>query len=154
MQSHGADLPEEARELLARIRNGGQLMARMIDDLLGLARTNRQHLVKERVDLSEIAREVLANLSAVETERRVDTVVGPDLICMADHGLLRVVMENLIGNAWKFTGKVSRARIEIGSCVIGGERAHFVRDNGTGFDMDHAGKLFGVFQRLHSRDDF
>ena len=87
-------------------------------------------------------------------ERHVDFIVAPDLVVAADAPLLRVVLENLLGNAWKYTAKHARARVEVGACEQEGEQAYFVRDDGAGFDMAYAGRLFGAFQRFHAADEF
>lgn len=128
-------------------------MAQLIDDLLGLSRVTRSELRRERIDLSDLAR-TLARLQNAQPDRRVEVVVQDGLVANGDSRLLGIVLENLFGNAWKFTGKKLLARIEFG--VRSRERpvAYFVRDNGAGFDMAYAHKLFGVFQHLYSAREF
>jgi light-regulated signal transduction histidine kinase (bacteriophytochrome) len=106
------------------------------------------------VNLSELAAEIAADLQRQAPDRVVDWVLAPGLTASGDPGLLRTVLENLIGNAWKFTSKLPRARIELGTREEEGRSVLFVRDNGAGFDMAHAAKLFGAFQRLHAVADF
>jgi light-regulated signal transduction histidine kinase (bacteriophytochrome) len=129
-------------------------MAELIDDLLTLSRVTRSELKRERVDLSALARTVLAGFQRLEPERDVEIVIEPNLIAEADRQLAAIALDNLLGNAWKFTSKRPRARIEIGATAENGEVAYFVRDNGAGFDMTYGDKLFGVFQRLHPETDF
>jgi PAS domain S-box-containing protein len=141
-------------EHLERVRTASRRMARLIDELLGLSRAARQEMQLEEVDLSALAAEVLAELAAAEPARRVEAVVAPGLRAMADAALLRAILANLLGNAWKFTGKHEAARIEVGALDADGERVFFVRDDGAGFDPAHAGHLFGAFQRMHSPGQF
>jgi PAS domain S-box-containing protein len=144
----------EEKEHLQRIRAATEHMGRLIDDMLNLARTARYELVRGKVDLSALAREILSALQKAEPERRVTSMIAPDLIVEGDRTLLRVVLENLLGNAWKFTSKQPEARVEFGVQDEGGRTGYFVRDNGAGFDMKYAGKLFGAFQRLHDGSEF
>jgi light-regulated signal transduction histidine kinase (bacteriophytochrome) len=129
-------------------------MNQLIDDLLSLSRVARAEFERERVDLAQIAGAIAARLRKTAPKRNVDFIIANGLIDEGDPRLITIALENLIGNAWKYSGKRARALIEIG--VIAGEsrRAYFVRDNGAGFDMAHAGKLFGPFQRLHSMQEF
>ena len=128
-------------------------MAQLIDDLLNLSRMTRCNIQREPVDLSALTHAIVGELWNTAPTRPVDIVIAPGLIATGD-GLLRVVLENLIGNAWKFTRKRSRARIEFGATVADSTPAYFVRDDGAGFDMAYAGKLFGAFQRLHDATEF
>jgi light-regulated signal transduction histidine kinase (bacteriophytochrome) len=129
-------------------------MANLIDDLLKLSRISRQKMERESVDLSALVREAADDLSGAEPERRVEWVIAPQVTVNGDRGLLRVVVQNLIGNAWKYSSKRENARIEFGVGEGEGRPACFVRDNGAGFDMAYADKLFGAFQRLHSPGEF
>jgi len=158
LAEEGARLDEQGRRYLERIRAGTQRMAELIDDLLSLSRITRSTLKRERVDLSAIARRVLGDLAARDPERNVEAIVADGLGADADARLVIALFENLLGNAWKFSSKVARARIEVASEVPSGATASavafVVRDNGAGFNMDYAKKLFEPFQRLHSASEF
>jgi signal transduction histidine kinase len=147
-------LDDEGRDYLRRIRHGALRMADLIDDLLKLSRVSRSELTSQPVDLSGLAREILDRLAEAEPLRAVATAVQPGLGAQGDPGLLRAALENLLGNAWKYSSKQAQARIEFGAGEQAGETVYFVRDNGIGFDMAHAGKLFGPFQRLHHQNEF
>jgi len=129
-------------------------MAQLIDDLLGLSRVTRADFRRERVDLSALAETVAAELKRTAPRREVEFVITPGISVDGDMRLLQVVLENLVGNAWKYTGKCARARIEFGVSRQDGKVSYYVRDNGAGFDMAYANKLFGAFQRLHSSGEF
>jgi signal transduction histidine kinase len=148
------NLPADARRYLSRIRTSTQHMARLIEDLLNLARVSRGKLDRRTVDLSQVARQVVSELQQGEPGRAVEVSVWDGMLSEADPHLLRVALENLIGNAWKFTSKGAKPRIEIGALKDRGPTTFFVRDNGAGFDMAYAGKLFGAFQRLHSASEY
>jgi signal transduction histidine kinase len=137
-----------------RIIKAGQSMNAMIDALMRLSRATWQPSRSDSIDLSAIAREVLDGLQAAEPEREVVATVEPGLMVEGDAELLRVALENLIGNAWKFSAQESPARIGFGAESIGEERVFYVRDNGAGFDMAHADRLFWLFQRLHAAGTF
>ena len=154
LMSHTDRLDEQGQGLLTRVRYSIQHMGRLIDDLLKLARVNQQTFVRGEIDLSAMSRDVLASLASGEPERYVECVVADGLAINADRGLMQVALENLIGNAWKFTGNEPRARIEIGAGEVDGETVYHVRDNGAGFDTAYAGNLFGAFQRLHTPEEF
>jgi signal transduction histidine kinase len=139
---------------LARIRAATQRMASLIDDLLSLSRITRTDLAVRRVDLTAMARAVCDELAAAQPGRSVTVVVEDGLEAQADPRLMRQVLENLIGNAWKFTSKQAGARVEIGARAGEPGPVYFVRDNGAGFDPAYAERLFGVFQRLHAMTDF
>lgn len=147
-------LSEDGTAHLARIRAATVRMSHLIDDMLRLARIARSEVQLEAVDLSGLAREIATQLKILEPQRKVAIDVGPGMRVTGDGHLLRAMLENLIGNAWKFTSKQTEACIEIGYTNRNTERVFFVRDNGTGFDPRYANKLFGVFQRLHSDQDF
>jgi light-regulated signal transduction histidine kinase (bacteriophytochrome) len=129
-------------------------MAQLIDDLLQLSRLSRSEMQQQRVDLSGVAREVADELRQREPGRDVTFVIEPGVSGFGDPRLLRLVLENLLGNAWKFTTKHPRATIAFGRAETEDGPAYSVRDDGAGFDMAFAGKLFGAFQRLHSDRDF
>jgi PAS domain S-box-containing protein len=150
-----ADKLEEAEKShLHRIRAGTQRMGVLIDDLLNLSRVARAEMHRERVNVSALARSIAADLQKTESERRAEFRIEDGIEAMGDPHLLRIVLENLLGNAWKFTSKRTSARIEVGRTNHNGSRAYFVRDNGAGFDRAYAGKLFGAFQRLHGMTEF
>jgi signal transduction histidine kinase len=154
VEDYGGQLDDRARDYLKRIRANAQRMGALIDDLLTLSRVTRAELHLGPVDLAVLANEVVAELRRRETGRQARITIEPNQPVEGDRGLLLIVLENLIGNAWKFTAKVERAEITVGSMVMNGERACFVRDNGAGFDMQYAGKLFSPFQRLHAVADY
>lgn len=145
-------LDETAQDYLRRIRNGVQRMGMLIDSLLQLSRITRAEIVKESVNLSEIAQEVSAELLAQTSDRTIHFTIEPNLHAVGDARLLRVAFENLFGNAVKFTANVPVAEIEFGQEKQTGE--FYVRDNGAGFDMQYAHKLFTAFQRLHGDREF
>jgi signal transduction histidine kinase len=150
----GKPLDDVGRDHLRRIVAASQRMNTMIDTLLGLSRMTSRELARERVDLSQIARELTDDLRAQDGGRAVDFVVAPELRTDGDSTLLRLVLQNLLGNAYKFTGKNRMARVEFGARADGSGLAYFVKDNGAGFDMRFAEKMFGLFQRLHSANEF
>ena len=154
LEDYGAQLDESGRDSLQRVRAASQRMAALIDDLLKLARVTRSEMRTELVDLSKIARDVVAELQRATPERQVEFVIAAGLETRGDARLLRVALENLLRNSWKYTTKQPRPRVEFAAVQENGERVFMVRDNGAGFDMQYADKLFGVFQRLHSAEDF
>jgi len=154
LNQYGGQLDEQGLHYLSRIRAGAQRMGTMIEELLRLSRLSRADVGLERVDLTELARRVIAGLRETEPERRVDVVIAEGMTCRGDLGLLWIVLDNLLGNAWKFTSGTDHARIEFSQSENGGEAAFAIRDNGVGFDMAHADQLFKPFQRLHSGDAF
>jgi len=143
-------LDETGRGYLTRICSGVRRMGQLIEDLLGLAHIGRTELDLEDIDLSALCARVLGDLAAEDPQRQVQVAIQPDLRVRADSRLLQVVVDNLLGNAWKFTSRTPAPRIEVG----GGDGAFWVRDNGAGFDMAYAHKLFQAFQRLHRVDEF
>jgi PAS domain S-box-containing protein len=147
-------LDPEGQGYLQRIRSATGRMGKLIDDLLELARMTRTEMHRERVDLSTLAEEIASQLRAADPGRQAIFTVAPDLMILGDRTLLRVLLENLIGNAWKFTSKQAIARVEVGVRGQGDSKVFFVRDNGAGFDMKYANKLFGVFQRLHDVSEY
>jgi PAS domain S-box-containing protein len=147
-------LNEQGKDHLNRIRAASQRMGQLIDDLLDLAHTARHEVRHEPVDLSALALGVADEVRKIWPGRQVELVVAPGLRAQGDPGLLRIVFDNLLGNAWKFTSKQERATIEVGALSHDGTTAYFVRDNGAGFDMAYADKLFGAFQRLHAMTEY
>jgi light-regulated signal transduction histidine kinase (bacteriophytochrome) len=154
LEDYADKLDESAQGYLGRIRAATQRMAELIDDLLLLSRVSRAELTREHLSLSELARAVADELKRREPDRRIAFSADEGLFAQADGRLMRVVLENLLGNAWKFTGKTDVARIGFGALEKDELEIFFVRDNGAGFDMAHAQKLFSAFQRLHSEAEF
>jgi light-regulated signal transduction histidine kinase (bacteriophytochrome) len=154
VQDYAAEMPPEALELLEDVRTATSRMEQLIDDLLRFARLARQPLSKQSVDVNGIVRTVLSEVAREHAGRDVDVQVDPLPEVVADPSLLTQVFANLLSNAFKFTRHRQRATIEIGSQRGDGANVFFVRDNGAGFDMRHASRLFGIFQRLHTHDEF
>jgi len=154
LEDYAGALDAAGRESLQRVRAASQRMGTLIDDLLKLARVTRVEIRTEDVDLSGMAREIAAELQRATPERLVEFAIAPGLSARGDARLLRVALDNLLRNSWKYTAKQAQPRIEFASIAANGERAFMVRDNGAGFDMQYADKLFGVFQRLHSPAEF
>ena len=154
LEDYSEKLDEAGRESLQRVRAASQRMGTLIDDLLKLARVTRAEIRTEDVDLSGMAREIVADLQRTTPERQVEFEIAPGLKARGDTRLLRVALDKLLRNSWKYTAKQPAPRVEFRSADANGGRTFMVRDNGAGFDMKYADKLFGVFQRLHSAADF
>ena len=154
VEDHAAELSPEARGALDTIVQQAERMASLIDELLHLSRIARQELVRGESDLSELGREILEELQRGDPGRRVTCTVQAPLVASCDKALLRIALHNLIQNAWKFTSKRPDARIAVGRRDEAGERVYYVSDNGAGFDMRYADKLFQAFQRLHRQGEF
>ena len=155
LQEDYADkLDVEGQDLLQRMRAASQRMDRLIDGILDLSRMSRGELRRTTVDLSNLAERIARDLRSTNPRRQVEFAVAPGLVVNADPDLLRTAIENLLGNAWKFTRHHPQARIEIGTAQREGEQVYFVRDNGAGFDMSHASRMFGAFQRFHTQAEF
>jgi PAS domain S-box-containing protein len=150
----GDKLDERSRNYLNRIRESSQKMAALIDGLLNLSRVSRTALNKQEINLSEIAQQIAADLNRLSPERRVEWKIPNHIKCWGDVSLLRVVLENLLSNAWKYTSKVHEAMIEFGAWTEAGVTTYFIKDNGAGFEMAFVEKLFGSFQRLHGANEF
>ncbi|MEO6319236.1 MAG: response regulator [Polaromonas sp.] len=154
LQKHSGDqLDSRGKGYLGRVRDGAGRMSQLIDDILHLSQVTRAELRREETDLSAIALKIAANLRSSQPDRQVEFKATPAVV-QCDPRLMRVALENLLGNAWKFTGKREHALIEWGLTERDGEPVYFVRDNGAGFDMAHAQKLFTPFERLHSESEF
>ncbi|HWF48308.1 MAG TPA: ATP-binding protein [Bryobacteraceae bacterium] len=155
LEDYGEKLDSDGKNHLQRVRAATQRMSGLIDDLLNLSRVTRSEMHKESLNLSAIAKSVAGELQKSAPDRPVEFMIEEDLIAKGDSRLLRVVMENLLGNAWKYTARHDRARIEVGRLPGDNGRAVcFVRDDGAGFDPRYAARLFGAFQRLHSTSEF
>jgi signal transduction histidine kinase len=154
VEDFSEQLPETARKHLSRIRNSTQHMAQLIEDLLNLSKVSRGELVRRTVNLTELGRQVVSDLQEREPDRKVEVSIWEGMSAEADPRLMRIVLENLIGNAWKYTSKAENPHVEIGALRDGKRVTYFVRDNGAGFDMAYADKLFGAFQRLHAATEY
>jgi signal transduction histidine kinase len=154
LESQGDRLDEAGQRFLSRVREASRHMSQLIDDVLHLSRVTRADLRDQEVDLSSIASLILTRLQESEPERKLDAKVRPGVLVTGDSQLLKIAMENLLENAWKFTAKEPESRIEFGMMQAGGEATYFVRDNGAGFDMTYTDRLFGPFQRLHPQGEF
>jgi PAS domain S-box-containing protein len=154
VEDYGEGLAPQARDYLGRLQAGTRTMGELIDGLLRLSRFTRGELERQRVDLGALACEVAAELREAEPGRVVDLDVQPGLLAEGDPRLLRTALENLLGNAWKYTAERDRAIVSVGAQERGGVRVYHVRDNGVGFDMDYADALFKPFQRLHPAREF
>jgi light-regulated signal transduction histidine kinase (bacteriophytochrome) len=150
-EQYAAQLDIRGQDFLRRVCDASALMDTLVDDLLKLSRVSRSELRRENIDLSTAAAGIISELRRTEPSRKVEFVVAPGLHAQGDERLMRIALDNLLRNAWKFTGKRPTGRIEFGG-TEGGE--FFIRDNGVGFDPAYAGRLFGVFQRLHASSEF
>jgi signal transduction histidine kinase len=154
LEDHSDKLDDEGKGYLARVRGATQRMGQLIDDLLKLSRLARMEMKREMVDLSDLAADIASRLRQSHPERQAEFIIARGLSALGDERLLTVALENLFGNAWKFSEKTPRTVIEFGVTEAGGGPAFFVRDNGAGFDMAYANKLFNPFQRLHHASEF
>jgi two-component system sensor histidine kinase/response regulator len=154
LESQGKRLDDEGRKFLSRVREASQQMSQLIDDVLYLSRVTRTELRDQEVDLSEVAELVVSRLQEGQPNRPVEVKIRPGVVVTGDGQLLKIALENLLQNAWKFTGKQAEPRIEFGVIQTSGEPTYFIRDNGAGFEMMYAARLFGPFQRLHSQQEF
>ena len=154
LEDYAGSVPPKGQDYLRRIAAAALHMSELIDDLLELSRIARAPLQRGAVDLSALARAVTADLERGSSDRRVDTAIGDGLTASADARLTKIVLEHLLGNAWKFSARATAARVEFGSTTADGVPVFYVRDNGAGFDAAYASKLFVPFQRLHSEKDF
>ena len=154
LDDYAEKLGEDGRHYLERVRAGAVRMGTLIDEILKLSRLSRQRFEREPIDISALAREIVAELSSVEPDRQVEVEIEDGLVAEADRGLVQSVLQNLLGNAFKFTAKTERARVRFGAVEQDGVPVYFVADNGAGFDMAHAKGLFRPFQRLHRESEF
>jgi light-regulated signal transduction histidine kinase (bacteriophytochrome) len=154
VEDYAEKLDEVGINYLNRIRASSQRMSDLIDDMLKLSRITRSSLHREQVDLSDLAAEVAAEISAAEPQRKVEWKIGPGLLIHADASLMRIVLENLLGNAWKFTQNHASALIVLDKTENDGSVVYYIKDDGAGFDMKYAHNLFSPFQRMHSASEF
>ncbi len=153
-EDYADKLDDRGRDYLQRIRAATQRMHGLIDDLLGLARITRNEMHRQGVNVSLMAQDIASELTRSEPARRAEFIIQPSMHVYADANMLRIAFDNLLRNAWKFTGRHESASIEVGCLQRDRELVYFVKDDGAGFDMRYASKLFGPFQRLHSASDF
>jgi len=154
LEDYADKLDADGKDYLRRVRAATQRMGTLIDDLLNLSRVTRTDIKLQRADLTAIVRSIAAELKKNQTKRQVEFRIEEGLEAFADSHLIVIALENLLGNAWKFTSKRESACIEFGKTHCNGTPAYFVRDNGAGFDLAYADRLFGAFQRLHDKNDF
>jgi PAS domain S-box-containing protein len=154
LEDYAPKLDDQGKQYLRYVQESSNLMAQLIDDLLKLSRVTRSDISYERVDLSDIAGKIMSELAKTESKRKVKVNIAADITAYGDRNLLRVALENLLGNAWKFCGKTASPCIEMGVVEHKGRQAYFIRDNGVGFDMAYVDKLFRPFQRLHKASEF
>jgi signal transduction histidine kinase len=154
IEDYGGRLDQDGLKYLNHIRTSSQRMGQIIDDLLSLSRITRTELRKQPVDLTAFAQEIIHYLQSQSPERKVEVFIQQGLEAQGDSGLLHILVDNLVANAWKFSSKTIGARVEVGAETKSGEKVFFVRDNGVGFDMKFSDKLFGPFQRLHSINEY
>ena len=154
LEDYGKQFDNTGKDYLQRVRDAAQRMAKLIDDLLELSRMTRSVIKRDHVPLSKIANEIIDQLKESEPTRQVTVNITPGLNAYADMGLSRIVLQNLLSNAWKYSSNNASAHIEFGKMPQNSETVFFVRDNGVGFDMQYADKLFGAFQRLHKANEF
>jgi light-regulated signal transduction histidine kinase (bacteriophytochrome) len=153
-EKYADKLDPEGRNYLVRIRSNAERMSQLIEDLLRLSQISRQEMVKINSDLSGIAASVMSGLRQADPDRNVAVVIEKDLRANIDPNLMRIALSNLLINAWKFTSKTEKARIEFGATDQSGHYVYFVRDNGAGFAPEFAGRMFLPFERLHSDKEF
>jgi len=154
IQEFEEKLNETGKDYLHRIRNASQSMSRLIDDMARLYKTTKIKVKYSEINLSEIAKSILAELQAEQPERQTDFIIDSGLIVNADLTLITILLQNILENAWKFTRKCSITQIELGVSEQDGKKAFFIKDNGTGFDMKYANMLFKPFQRLHDDKEY
>jgi light-regulated signal transduction histidine kinase (bacteriophytochrome) len=154
IEEYGDKLDETGKEYLNRIRKAGQTMSQLTEDILKLSRITRAEMHRDEVNLTEMAGTIAGELQRAQPERIAEIIIAPDMIVNGDKALLEILLRNLLDNAWKYTGKCSNARIEMGVNRQDGKSVYFIRDNGVGFDIQYKNKLFQPFQRLHSSKDY
>jgi two-component system sensor histidine kinase/response regulator len=154
LEDYGGGLDKKAKDYLLRMRRASQRMTSVFDGLQSLFRLTSGEIHREELDLTKLAREIADEVRAENPDRRVKVHIAEGMAASGDKRLLRILLSNLVNNAWKFTSLKEEPKIEIGTEIVDGESRQFVRDNGVGFDMIYAHRLFGAFQRLHSQSDF
>jgi signal transduction histidine kinase len=152
LEDYADKLDDAGLDYLHRIRDGTMKMSELIDAMINLSRVSKHTLKKERVSISDLARTIVMNLQELEPDRQVQVAIEEGITVDSDYHMLRIILENLLGNAWKYTGKVTQAEIVLAKMTSGHETIIYVKDNGAGFDMAYVDKLFGAFQRLHGNE--
>jgi light-regulated signal transduction histidine kinase (bacteriophytochrome) len=154
MEDYHDQLDDNGKDYINRVRGGCHRMGSLIDDLLIMSRMTRCEMNRKDIDLSKLVLSTLENLKQLDSEREVAIEVTPGIRVNADSNLIQAVLDNLLGNAWKFTGKTEKAKIEFSKIIENEQPIFYIKDNGAGFDMAYANKLFGAFQRFHSLSEF
>lgn len=154
LEDYGTSFDRTAKDYLSRVRNAAQRMSTLIDDLLQLSRLSRSELKRENVNLSKLANEIAEKFKNDGSQRSARIFINPDMKVQGDEGLLRVVLDNLLNNAWKYTSHNSFTEIEFDCTKVNNETVFYIRDNGAGFNMEYVDKLFSAFQRLHASEEF
>lgn len=154
LEEYSDKLDDEGKSYLERMGAAAERMGQLINDLLELSRVTRRELHREKIDLSHLAHRIVMDLQQHDPDRQAEVIIAEDIMDEGDPILIRLALENLLGNAWKYTTRVSSPRIEFGTCITNGETVYFVSDNGIGFDMAYVHKLFIPFQRLHGMGEY
>jgi light-regulated signal transduction histidine kinase (bacteriophytochrome) len=154
LEDYSEKLDQEGKQHLARIREASQKMAKLIDAMLLLSRVTKSEIRFSTVNLTELAECIAEDLNKIRPKRDVSWKISPGMVATADPALMKSALDNLLGNAWKFTSKHAKAVIEMGTLLENGDVVYYVKDDGAGFDMQYASKLFGAFQRMHSTSEF
>jgi light-regulated signal transduction histidine kinase (bacteriophytochrome) len=154
LEDYGDKMDDEGKDYIRRVRKNAQHMGLLIDDMLSLSKVTRGELNRTMCDLSEIAHTSIKKLQESEPQRKITVNISPEILGWVDKSLFENLMDNLLGNAWKYTSKTKDPRIEFSSTIQGNDTVYFVRDNGVGFDMQYANKLFSAFHRLHGIEEF
>lgn len=154
LEDYAGELNPKGQDYLRRVSAAASRLSTLIDDLLQLSQITRAEMHRGPVDLSGLAQSITRDLAKAEPSRQVTTVIAEGLNTIGDERLLRMALDCLLGNAWKFSSQVEKPAVEFGSTAANGEETYFVRDNGAGFDASYATRLFSPFQRLHSEEDF
>jgi len=154
LEEYQDKLDELGKSHLLRVRSAAQRMAQLIDDVLDLSRIHRIEMSRVSVDVTGMVKEIIEDLRETQPRKNVEVVIEPEMSAVGDTQLLRLFLQNLLENAWKFTSKHNHARIEFGSRESDGRRVFFVKDDGAGFNMAHSDMLFAPFQRLHAQAEF
>jgi PAS domain S-box-containing protein len=154
LEDYADKLDAKGKEQLNHIKEATQLMAKLIEDLLNLSHLSQVELNLDKVNLSELAKSIADGLKVNQSDRRVEFIIAPQLVVDGDRHLLQILLRNLLENSWKFSGRCSQTRIEVGKDIRDGRPVYFVKDNGVGFDMKYADRLFSPFRRLHTKEEF